>query len=187
VRARRVASGTVSITWRPPSDADFALVRIYRSSATDPAAAPVVAYEGTATRFDDRRLRNGVVYRYVIVSVDSTGNRSRGVAFDVRPQALHLWAPADGARVVSRPLFVWAPVAGASYYNVQVFRGARKVFSAWPTTTRLRMPASWRFGGRRERLTPGTYRWYVWPGFGPRARARYGAALGTSSFTVVAR
>ena len=187
VRARRVASGAVSITWRPPSDADFALVRIYRSSAADPAGAPVVAYEGTATSFDDRKLRNGVVYRYVIVSVDSTGNRSRGVAFDVRPQALRLWAPLDGARVVSRPLFVWAPVRGASYYNVQVFRGTRKVFSAWPKTTRLRMPASWRFGGRRERLTPGTYRWYVWPGFGPRARARYGAALGTSSFTVVAR
>ena len=187
VRARRVVSGAISITWRAPTDADFAFVRIYRAGASDAAAAPVVVYEGTATSFDDRRLRNGVVYRYVIASVDAAGNRSRGVAFDVRPQALRLWAPLDGARVAVSPLFVWAPVRSASYYNVQVFRGTRKVFSAWPTTNRLRMPASWRFGGRRERLTPGTYRWYVWPGFGARARTRYGAALGTSTFTVVAR
>jgi hypothetical protein len=187
VRARRVVSGAVSITWRPPTDADFAFVRIYRASTSDAAAAPVVVYEGTANSFDDRRLRNGVVYRYVIASVDAAGNRSRGVAFDIRPQALRLWAPLDGARVAVRPLFVWAPVRGASYYNVQVFKGTRKVFSAWPTTNRLRMPASWRFGGRRERLTPGTYRWYVWPGFGARARTRYGAALGSSTFTVVAR
>jgi hypothetical protein len=132
-------------------------------------------------------LRNGVQYRYVIVTVDRAGNRSRGVAFAITPRANLLWAPAEGARVVARPLFVWAASSGAAYYNVQVFRGTTKVFSAWPSGTRLRMPASWRFGGKGQRLVPGTYRWFVWPGFGSRAAARYGEVVGTSTFTVVAR
>ncbi|MGE5691782.1 MAG: HYR domain-containing protein [Pseudomonadota bacterium] len=184
VKARPVGSGAVAITWRLPPDADFDHVRVLRSLAADPATTTAV-YEGSATTFRDAKLRNGVTYRYVIVAVDRSGNRSSGVAFAFQPRATLLWAPADGARIVDRPLFVWARVAGASYYNVQVFRGNRKVFTAWPTATRLRLPASWRFGGERRRLTAGTYRWYVWPGYGTRAKARYGQVLGTSTFTVV--
>jgi hypothetical protein len=29
------------------------------------------------------------------------------------------------------------------------------------------------------------YRWYVWPGFGPRSANRYGKLLGTRTFVVV--
>jgi hypothetical protein len=29
------------------------------------------------------------------------------------------------------------------------------------------------------------YRWYVWPGFGPRSANRYGKLLGTRKFVVV--
>jgi hypothetical protein len=153
--------------------------------AADPAASPVNVYEGAANTFRDTRLRNGTQYRYLIISYDRAGNRSGGVAFSARPKANLLSSPADGARVLRPPLLVWAKVAGATYYNVQLFRGTRKVFSAWPTRSRLRIPPSWRFGGRRERLIPGTYRWYVWPGFGARAAVDFGEVLGTSSFTLV--
>jgi hypothetical protein len=41
------------------------------------------------------------------------------------------------------------------------------------------------FQGHRYRLGAGLYRWYVWPGFGSRAQARYGRRLGGSTFRVV--
>jgi hypothetical protein len=31
---------------------------------------------------------------------------------------------------------------------------------------------------------PGTYRWFVWAGFGPRAEVKYGPLLGQRSFLV---
>jgi len=34
------------------------------------------------------------------------------------------------------------------------------------------------------KLGRGLYRWYVWPGFGSKAAARYGKLIGTSSFRV---
>jgi hypothetical protein len=79
----------------------------------------------------------------------------------------------------------WSAVAKATYYNVQLFREGRKILTLWPTKPTLQVPSSWRFTGTTFRLTPGVYRWYVWPGFGPRSANRYGKLLGTRSFVVV--
>jgi hypothetical protein len=98
-----------------------------------------------------------------------------------------LLAPRGGARVTKPPLLRWRPVARARYYNVQVFRGGRKVLSAWPTRARLRLGARWKFAGRVQRLTPGVYRWFVWPGYGTPSARRYGQLLGQSTFIVVRR
>ena len=95
-------------------------------------------------------------------------------------------AGADATVTVTRaPVLRWRIVAGARYYNVQLFRGARKVLSAWPVRARLRVHRTWRYGGVRRRLAPGVYRWYVWPGYGRRAAHRYGALVGTRRFVVV--
>ena len=52
----------------------------------------------------------------------------------------------------------WTPVPGASYYNVQLYRGdPRKVLSLWPATASLQLKHTWRFEGRRYRLKPGKY------------------------------
>jgi hypothetical protein len=59
--------------------------------------------------------------------------------------------------------FAWAPVAGASGYEVEFFRGESRVFSGRSSRAALTLPARWRIAGRRESLTPGRYRWYVWP------------------------
>jgi hypothetical protein len=77
-------------------------------------------------------------------------------------------------------------VNGATYYNVQLFRGKKKILSRWPKSTHLQLPARWTFNGRVMRLTPGSYRWYVWPGFGKRAAKRYGRLLVKRQLTVTA-
>ena len=56
----------------------------------------------------------------------------------------------------------WAPAAGASEYEVQLFRGSNRVYRARQTTTTLDLGPTWRYAGRAFRLVPGTYRWYVW-------------------------
>jgi hypothetical protein len=80
------------------------------------------------------------------------------------------------------PLLAWAKVAKASFYNVQLYYGSQKILSTWPNAAKLKLSRSWRFEGRRFRLRKGSYRWYVWPGFGPRSKARYGQLLGQSGF-----
>lgn len=57
----------------------------------------------------------------------------------------------------------WAPVANASAYRVELFRGAERVFVATTVDPQLNVPARWTIEGRPEHLTPGEYRWYVWP------------------------
>ena len=84
--------------------------------------------------------------------------------------------------VDSPPLLIWRRVAGAAYYNVQLYRGEQKILSSWPVRNRLALRSAWSFEGRRHELSPGRYRWYVWPGFGPRSSARYGKPVGASSF-----
>jgi hypothetical protein len=140
------------------------------------------------------RLGKGV-HRFEVRAIDAAGNA------DATP-SLHAWkiqspartiatsallAPRGGARVTKPPLLRWRPVARARYYNVQVFRGKHKILSAWPTRARLRLGARWKFAGRVRRLTPGAYRWYVWPGYGVPSARNYGQLLGQSTFVVVRR
>jgi len=164
-------------------------------------------YNGKARTFTDRRLKNGVKYRYTITAYDEAGNAAvKGLAIKpnlsttkpavtkpavTKPAAKRpelakpaLTGPAAGARLTVPPLLAWGAVARASYYNVQVYRNGRKILTFWPRTTSLRLERTWRFDGRTYALTPGTYRWYVWPGFGARSANRYGKLLGTRSFVV---
>jgi hypothetical protein len=135
-------------------------------------------------------------HRFAVRAVDAAGNvdespasaewaitqapRRRSVAVSA------LFAPKAGARVTRPPLLRWRPVKRASYYNVQLYRGGRKVLTAWPTRTRLQLRPSWTFNRRAERLRPGLYRWYVWPGYGRAPVGRYGRLLGSSTFVVSA-
>jgi hypothetical protein len=155
-------------------------------------------YSGKARTFLDGRLRAGVKYRYTITAFDHAGNGAvRGLAAKAietvsRPaqparRTSALRGPAAGARLADPPVLRWSPVAKATYYNVQLFRSGEKILTLWPARPSLRVPRSWRFAGALVRLTPGVYRWYVWPGFGPRSANRYGKLLGTRSFVVVRR
>jgi hypothetical protein len=77
-------------------------------------------------------------------------------------------------------------VERATHYNVQVWRRG-KIFSAWPKGASTLVPRSWTYRGRRYHLTPGRYRWFVWPGYGKSARRTYGPLLGSSSFVISPR
>jgi hypothetical protein len=185
VAGLKVAPGNrrAVLTWTLPRDADLDLVAVMRSAQAANAGETTV-YRGRASRFEDRNLRNGSAYRYVVVAYDRAGNRSAGVTAVARPAAPKLIQPPDGTRVTGPPRLAWAHVSNAAYYNVQLFRGGRKILSVWPARNRFGLPRTWTYLGRRYRLEPGVYRWYVWPGYGERSRARYGAVLGESTFVV---
>ena len=105
-----------------------------------------------------------------------------------------LYAPANGTAVTAPPLLRWTGVAGATYYNVQLFRArsaqaaqaGTKILSAWPTRPQIALASTWKYAGQTQRLTPGTYVWFAWPGFGAKSANRYGPALGQSTFVVKA-
>jgi hypothetical protein len=141
-------------------------------------------HRGGAGLFIDRSVRNGVRYTYAISSEDQAGNvAARRVSATPGPRLL---APAQNAHLTAPPLLVWTAKPSASYYNVQLLRGGRKILSTWPAHARLRLAGVWRFAGHRYRLKPGTYRWYVWPGFGRRAAGRYGPLIGAGKFVITA-
>lgn len=84
-------------------------------------------------------------------------------------------AQTTGSKAVAKPAgtkapaavaprrFAWAPVAGATGYHVELFRGPNRVFATETAEPALELGSSWRYQGRTTRLTPGSYRWYVWP------------------------
>jgi hypothetical protein len=174
----------ITLRWRAPRDADFAGVIVRRG---EEGRAAVEIYRGDTTSLADRRVRNGNSYRYELAAFDRAGNVSLGVHASAVPRSPALTSPAAGARVRVPPRLVWAAVRGAGFYNVQLFRGTTKILSAWPRKSRLQLTSSWRYRGKRYRLSPGEYRWYVWPGVGPRAKARYGPLIGDSRFVLEPR
>jgi hypothetical protein len=179
---RSVGYRFLKLTWSLPNDTDFDHVEVKRSRTAKGAASAVV-YEGNGSGYTDKRFRNGTYYRYEIQTFDHAGNASPGVRMVVPASAL-LRSPRNGAIVKVPPLLLWAGVPRATYYNVQVYRGSQKVLSAWPSRSRLRMRPRWVYQGRAFRMRKGAYRWWVWPGFGPRSKAAYGQLLGTGTFVV---
>ena len=165
------AAGRADIRWSAGADAvRVTVVRdgaAPRTVADGPTASGVGGRQGSRAR-DDLQL-------------DGHGLR-RGRQRDERA------APARPRRRPPGPHAVrlrWRSARGASYYNVQVFRGHRKVLSAWPAGPRFKLATHWRFRGRAQRLVMGrTYRWYAWAGFGPRSARRYGRLLAHGRFTV---
>ena len=177
--------GLVRLTWARPAAADFDHVTVTRTETASGSSAGTQVYQGAATSYGDRSVRNGVEYRYVVVSFDRAGNRSAGAAVVATPKAALLLSPRDGAKLTKPPRLVWAKVKGASYYNIQLFLGDQKILSAWPKKATFTLKRTWKYAGHSFRLGPNVYRWYVWPGLGARSAVKYGPMLGTSSFEII--
>jgi hypothetical protein len=185
--------GTATLTWT--ASPDTKAIEIDRTPGTD-GADPSAVFKGLASSFEDTGLTNKVKYVYTINGFDDAGNKA-SESVSIVPGA-KLYSPARGSVVTSLPLLAWRPVAGASYYNLQVYYGAakalrrvaslnvngRKVMSAWPLKPRYRMTKSWKYKGKVRKLTPGHYRWYVYPGLGKRTAHKYGPLIGQSDFFV---
>ena len=56
--------------------------------------------------------------------------------------------------------------------------------STWPTASHFKLKAKWTYLGRKYKLSAATYKWYVWAGFGARAKQKYSPLLGQSAFTI---
>jgi hypothetical protein len=163
------------IRWAAGADAVRATVV---REPVDAGAPPRTIADGPASTgvAADTDLAPATTYTWTITALDAAGNAAS--------QRVTATTPAAKPRTVQ---LRWRGARSARYYNVQVFRGARKVLSAWPRHARLRLATHWRYLGRKERLAPGvTYRWYVWAGYGPRTAHRYGRLLAHGRFTVPA-
>jgi hypothetical protein len=167
----------VSLRWTASSDT--ASIQVTRSPGTS-GSTPSVVYSGHASQFDDRNVQNHVKYQYTVTATDQAANQATQSITAVPAPALY--APAAGATVHRAPTLAWLPYRGATYYNLQLFRGGRKILSVWPRRARFRLGASWTFSGRRYKLTRRAYEWRVWPGIGKRRAHRYGPLLGHSTF-----
>ena len=180
----------VLLTWVPPK-ADFRRVTIARSPGRGRARSTVV-YRGSAKQLKDANLTNGVEYRYVVVAYDARGQFLARRRHESRPEPA---APLRARRctaVTKPPRLRWQAVAGATYYNMQLYRAparrasalGTKILSIWPTRPQIALARTWKFNGRTQRLIAGTYHWFVWPGLGPKSANRYGPVLGQSTFVV---
>ncbi|HVP02447.1 MAG TPA: hypothetical protein VMT10_07760 [Solirubrobacteraceae bacterium] len=176
---------SAALSWAPSPDT--VRVQISRSPGLLGAAATAL-YAGSGSSFNDSRLTNGTRYSYTVTAFDDAGNAS-SAAISVVPEApplQRLASRSSNHRLARPPQLRWRAVAGARYYNVQVFRGHTKVLSAWPRRARMLMHRSWLYRGHTRRLSPGSYTWYVWPGFGRLGARRYGKLLGRNTFVIVA-
>jgi hypothetical protein len=179
-RDRRVA-----LRWQ--SSQDGTSVEVVRIPGYGAERASVV-FAGPGSRFVDRQVDHSVRYEYRVRLADAAGNATSQTVAAVpsRATSARLLFPAGNATVGTTrpPLLKWTRVRRARYYNVQLFRGPRKVLSAWPARPRYQIKPRWTHLGTRQRLRRGRYHWYVWPGFGARPKARYGALVGRRAFTV---
>jgi hypothetical protein len=196
VKAEITPRGIV-LKWQASKDT-FAVAVVRRPGLN--GAKPSTVFTGKAPAFTDRRLTKGVKYRYTVTAYDEAENAAvKGLAVKsdlsvrgpaaTRPKPAAtgpaLTRPVRDARLRTPPLLDWTAVPKATYYNVQLYLDGRKILTVWPTDTSFQLRGSWSFQGRDYRLTPGRYRWYVWPGFGARSSSRYGKLVGTRTFVVV--
>jgi hypothetical protein len=174
---------SAALAWRGSSD--IVQAQVTRSPGANAAFSSMV-YSGAGSSFTDTGMLNGTLYRYTVTVFDQAGNATSGGA-TVTPEAWVGLRPAYRAKLTHMPLLRWPAVAGARYYNVQLFLGKRKVFTTWPRQAGMRLSHRVSFGGRRVTLRPGFYRWYVWPGLGAKRLHRYGPLVGQSAFKLVQR
>lgn len=167
------------LSWSSTSPADRIVVR--RKVRGHKADATV--FSGSGGRFADERIHPGTEYLYTVRSFDQAGNASKAVSIDSPPKILTLQKTSYVVHASSSPILRWSPVRGADYYNVQLFRGSKRIYSAWPTMHQVGLATTWRWSGHTYRLAPGQYRWYVWAGFGARKLARY-RAVGNARFVL---
>jgi hypothetical protein len=179
-----ITSGAVAdvLRWTSSSASDAAVVQ---RSARGNKEQPIV-FRGTGSSFADKKIQHSLEYTYSVQTSDQAGNASQKISVAALPKVLTLRKLPYVPRASSKPILRWGAVRRATYYHVQLFRGSKRIFAAWPVKNELGLPAAWKWSGHRHRLGPGRYRWYVWAGLGRRTFAHY-KTLGSARFIVPRR
>ena len=182
----KVDKGVARIGWERAGD--VVEVELVRSPGINGAKSTIV-YRGNGAAFVDKTVKAGIRYRYEISVADMAGNVTTkavtaATAATTAKKSTSLLAPVAGAVVKEPPLLRWKAVKGAAFYNVQLYRNGLKLLSTWPGAAKLKLARTWTYAGRRYRLQPGVYTWYVWGARGTRAKPVYGKVLGSSTFSV---
>jgi hypothetical protein len=168
------------LRWSSSSASDRVVVR---RSALRGRKGEKIVFDGSAGKFSDSTIRAGAEYLYTVQAFDEAGNASNVVSIPGLPRVLTLQKMPSVPLAAQNPILRWRRVRGATYYNVQLFRGSKRIYAAWPTLPQADLPTTWKWSGHHFRLTPGRYHWYVWAGFGPRTLARY-HAIGDARFVI---
>jgi hypothetical protein len=172
--------GQTTLNWT--TSADAVQTRIVRSPGIGTAAASEV-YSGPDHTFTDTGVTGGRAYTYSLSASDPAANAAT-TSIDVTAKPAPQASPASQQRPGAPPRLRWRRVKGADYYNVQLYRGDRKILSVWPHRNRLQLRRSWTFRGKKRVLAAGSYHWYVWPGFGRRSNRRYGKLIAHRRFKI---
>jgi hypothetical protein len=172
----KVSGRKVILTWKNPADRDFDHVEITAGDRKPSALkASKRVYSGRGTKATIT-LAPGQSRWFVVVAYDAVGNASPPASVHVAIAPVSKFGPAPQAKVHGRVRLTWPLRKGARYYNVQVFVGKKRVFVGWPSHGALRLPKGKLKRGKH-------YTWYVWPGIGAKAKARYGKLIGRNVFT----
>jgi hypothetical protein len=167
------------VRWTSTSSSDTAVVQRWaRGNSQEP-----VVFRGAASKYVDKKIQVGLEYAYAIQTVDQAGNLSKRITVSALPKVLTLRKTSYIPRAARNPILRWPKIRRARYYHVQLFRGSKRILAVWPNRRQLALPRAWKWAGRRYRLKPGQYRWYVWAGIGRRSFARYNR-IGSARFIV---
>jgi hypothetical protein len=176
-----VANGQITLTWNNPK-VDLATVSVVWNSKRAPRTSSDgnLVYRGTGAKIVLKvpGLSAGKQVRFAVYAFDKAGNASpatRATIIVPRPSSVSL---APNGKLSGNPNLTWNPITGATYYNVQVFEGtqaSKRVGIAWPAITKYTLPGKDMKKGK-------TYTWYVWPGIGAKAAAKYGKLIGKVTF-----
>lgn len=180
VAEQRTAAGNL-LSWEPSSASDRIVVR----RAVRGQKQHSTVFDGSATGFTDTTTRPATQYVYTVRSFDEAGNASKAVHVVGQVKVLALRKTHYLPIAAVDPILRWHRVGGAAYYNVQLYRGKKRIYSAWPTSRQVGLQTTWTWSGHRFSLAPGRYRWYVWAGFGSRKSAQY-HIVGSARFVVPA-
>src|SRR5262249_42455269 len=121
------------------------------------------------------RQAGGTRAWYRTFAVDNAGNVSAGGAILVTQPTFRLF-PENGSELRGSVSLRWRKSNRASYYNVQLYLGSKRVTQGWRKGSSFKIAKSKLKRGK-------VYTWYVWPGLGAKARGRYGNLIGKSTFT----
>lgn len=172
----KAKGAVIAITWGLPTAADLNRVVIVRNASRAPRNLTdgKAIYSGKAKSFSLRQ-KAGTTAWYRAFAVDKAGNFSATAGVRIRLPIFKLF-PENGSELRGTVRLTWKKPKKATYFNVQVYLGSKRVTQTWPKNASFKIP--------RSKLQKGkTYTWYVWPGVGAKSAGRYGTMIGKSTFT----